>query len=177
MPDPSLPIPNQLEQAISIIREHIKLLAEARVQSDLAKKRVTDLEDKLRKTENDVNIRDKIIADLRLRMPATADRDLMIDSVVASQGKESETPVRAAQSTIEGLQARLNQKEQTILKYQDLLKLAREEITKLNKQHELEINNLMDKLNLTRDSNLQKIKENSKITPRGDKIMTKSEVC
>jgi hypothetical protein len=70
----------------------------------------------------------------------------------------------------------LNQKEQTIIKYQDLLKLAREEVTKLNKQHEMEINNLMDKLNITRDSNLQKIKENLKFTPRSDRISTKSEV-
>lgn len=70
----------------------------------------------------------------------------------------------------------MNQKEQTILKYQDLLKLAREEITKLNKQHELEINNLTDKLNLTRDSNLQKIKENSRFTPRSDRLITKNEV-
>jgi centrosomal protein CEP290 len=104
MPDPSLPIPSQLEQAVSIIREHIKLLAEAKIQADLARKRVSELEDKLRKCENDVTIRDKIIADLRLRMPATADRDLIIDSVVAGQARESVTPVKAAQSTIEGLQ-------------------------------------------------------------------------
>jgi hypothetical protein len=56
------------------------------------------------------------------------------------------------------------------------LKLAREEITKLNRQHELEINNLTDKLNLTRDSNLQKIKDNSKFTARSDRLVTKNEV-
>ena len=109
MPDPSLPIPNQLEQAISIIRDHIKLLAEAKVQADLAKKRVTELEEKLRKTDNDVTLRDKIIADLRLRLPATADRDLIIDSVMSGQKSESSTPVRAAQSTIEGLQVYISE--------------------------------------------------------------------
>ena len=56
------------------------------------------------------------------------------------------------------------------------MKLAREEITKLNRQHELEINNLTDKLNLTRDSNLQKIKDNSKFTARSDRLVTKNEV-
>ena len=39
-----------------------------------------------------------------------------------------------------------------------MLKLARDEITNINKQHELEITNMLDKLNLTRDSNLKKLK-------------------
>jgi hypothetical protein len=40
-----------------------------------------------------------------------------------------------------------------------MLKLARDEILNINKQHELEINNMLDKLNLTRDTNLQKLKQ------------------
>jgi hypothetical protein len=54
---------------------------------------------------------------------------------------------------------RLKQKDETIVKYQDMLKLARDEIANINKQHELEINNMLDKLNLTRDNNLQKLKQ------------------
>ncbi len=56
------------------------------------------------------------------------------------------------------LKSRLKQKDETVAKYQDMLKLARDEILNINKQHELEINNMMDKLNLTRDTNLQKLK-------------------
>ena len=53
----------------------------------------------------------------------------------------------------------MKQKDETIAKYQDMLKLARDEILNINKQHELEINNMLDKLNLTRDTNLQKLKQ------------------
>ncbi len=96
--------------------------------------------------ENDVNVRDKVITELRLRMPATSDRDLLIKNTMSaadnpnSLTSELNTPVKAAQATIESLQNRLKQKELTIVKYQEMLKLAREEINQTNKQHELEIN-------------------------------------
>ncbi|CAF0743692.1 unnamed protein product [Brachionus calyciflorus] len=167
MPDQTLPISNQLEQAMNIIRSHIKLLAEAKVQADLSKKRVQDLENLNRKLENEVNLRDKAITELRLRLPATLDRDLLVKSSMNranSNSDSSETPVKAAQATIESLQNLIKQKEETILKYQDMLKLARDEITNINKQHELEMNNLLDKLNLTRESNLKKLRQELKMT-------------
>ncbi len=101
-----MPIANQLDQAIHIIRDHIKLLAEAKIHAELLKKRTTELEDNLRKSENDVCLRDKVIAELRLRLPASNDRDHLIE--VAMQNKnhtpESLTTERISQSTIEGLQ-------------------------------------------------------------------------
>lgn len=45
-----------------------------------------------------------------------------------------------------------------------MLKLAREEINQVNKQNELEINNMLDKLNLTRDTNLAKLKQELKFS-------------
>ncbi len=74
------------------------------------------------------------------------------------------------------MQNRLHQKEETIKKYQDLLKLSRDEITKLNKQHELEINTLMEKLNTTRDSDVKKLRDNLRFSPSNEKLATKSEV-
>ena len=56
----------------------------------------------------------------------------------------------------------MKQKDDTVSKYQDMLKLARDEITNINKQHELEISNMLEKLNLTRDSNLKKLKQDLK---------------
>lgn len=166
MPDQTLPISNQLDQAMNIIRSHIKLLAEAKVQADLSKKRVQDLEAMNRKLESEVNLRDKAITELRLRLPATLDRDLLVKSSMnkasSSSSDPCETPVKAAQATIESLQNLLKQKEETVFKYQDMLKLARDEISNINKQHELEIHNLLDKLNLTRESNLQKLRQELK---------------
>ena len=105
MPDQTLPIANQLDQAMNIIRSHIKLLAEAKVQADLSRKRVEELETQARKLESEVNVRDRVIAELRLRLPATAERDLLIKN--AMNGREetvNTTPVKAAQATIESLQ-------------------------------------------------------------------------
>jgi len=171
MPDQSLPIANQLDQAMNIIRSHIKLLAEAKVQTDLSKKQMEDNSAKLRRLENEVNIRDKVITELRLRLPATEDRDSIIkktlNSVPDSGSNHSELssdspPVKAAQATIESMQNLLKQKEITIFKYQDMLQQSRDEINQLNKQHEIEINTMLEKLNLTRDSNLKKLKDDIK---------------
>ena len=57
-----------------------------------------------------------------------------------------------------------------------MLKLARDEILNINKQHELEINNMLDKLNLTRDSNLQKLKHDLMNPSRNMQNATRSQV-
>jgi centrosomal protein CEP290 len=104
MPDHTLPVADQLEQAISIIRSHIKLLAEAKIHSDMSKKRIDELEAAKRKMEYEVNIRDKAITELRLRLPATADRDFLVQSALNPNNELSNTPVKAVQATIESLQ-------------------------------------------------------------------------
>lgn len=72
---------------------------------------------------------------------------------------------------------RLKQKDDTITKYQDMLKLARDEITNINKQHELEVNNMLDKLNLTRDTNLKKLKQELKYSSSNShETTTKAQV-
>ena len=111
MPDHTQPIANQLEQAIGIIRSHIKLLAESKIQSDLSKNKIQELEINIRKYQHEVNIRDKAIAELRLRLPATLERDMLIKSAMESDGGRgpgsNETPVKAAQATIETLQVEI----------------------------------------------------------------------
>jgi centrosomal protein CEP290 len=116
MPDPNLPVSGQLDQAMDIIRSHIKLLAEAKVQADLSKKRIQDLETHNRKLESEVTIRDKVITELRLRLPASSDRDAIIKSMMASSASSggemssNNAPVKAAQATIESLQVEENLK-------------------------------------------------------------------
>jgi hypothetical protein len=77
-------------------------------------------------------------------MPASGERDALIANSMSENGKRSRNeresltsefsaPVRAAQSTIASLQQRLKQKEMTVLKYQDMLKLARDEISQVDR--------------------------------------------
>jgi len=65
MPDPSMPVSGQLDQALTIIRSHVRLLAEAKIQSDLSKTKNGEMEKKIRVLEAEVTSRDKAIADLR----------------------------------------------------------------------------------------------------------------
>lgn len=75
------------------------------------------------------------------------------------------------------LQNRLKQKDETIVKYQDMLKLARDEINNINKQHEVEINNLIDKLNLTRDTNIEKLRQELQLSSLpANAYMTRAQV-
>lgn len=110
MPDHTQPIANQLEQAIGIIRSHIKLLAESKIQADLSKKKIQEMEINVRKYQHEVDIRDKAIAELRLRLPATIERDILIKSVMGAPGADemssNQTSVKAAQATIESLQVK-----------------------------------------------------------------------
>ena len=63
------------------------------------------------------------------------------------------------------------------MKYQDMLKLARDEITNINKQHEIEINNLIDKLNLTRDTNIEKLRQELQLSSgNGQAYLNKAQV-
>ena len=108
MPDHTQPIANQLEQAIGIIRSHIKLLAESKIQADLSKNKIQEMEINVRKYQHEIDIRDKAIAELRLRLPATLERDILIKSVMGAHGADemssNQTSVKAAQATIESLQ-------------------------------------------------------------------------
>ena len=70
------------------------------------------------------------------------------------------------------------QKESVVSKYQDMLKLSREEILALNKQHEIEIRNILESLNATRDTRFNKLKQElsvSSLVNQGG-ITTKAQV-
>ncbi|CAF1054482.1 unnamed protein product [Rotaria sordida] len=161
-PDPSLPVAHQLEQALRIIRENIHLLMEAKVQHQLVEKRTTEHIEKVREMENSILARDKVIHELRLRLPTTTilDSDKLISDVMTRPDDYSRlTAVRAAQSTIDSLQARIIQKEESIRKYQEMLKEARDDLNTQTRQHEEEIQLLNEQLQNKRDLDFIRFKE------------------
>ena len=112
LPDKSLPLTTQLDQAMEIIRSHIKISAEAKLKSDAYKKRLDELEKAARKAENEVIQRDRVIADLRLRLPATVERDNIIkNATLNSADHNNMTSIKAAQGHIESLQVKINKKK------------------------------------------------------------------
>lgn len=170
LPDSRLPVANQLEQAITTIKSNVKVILDIQGENKVLKKRNEQLEKELHESEKTVIARDKLISELRLRMPATADRDEIIlratSKVNAAMSQkldekdyQTEHSIKIAQSTISSLQARIQQKEETIAKYQELLKQARDDMQDMNKRHEQDLKNMQLKIHQNTDSAFNKFKE------------------
>ncbi|KAH3726744.1 centrosomal protein of 290 kDa-like [Dreissena polymorpha] len=172
LPDSKLPVANQLEQAISTIKSNVRVILDTQAESKKLKQRNTDLEKHNRELEKAVIERDRVIADLRLRMPATAERDEIIlraqskantaseiNKAAHDRNFESEQSMKVAQSTMASLQARIQQKEETIVKYQDLLRQAREDMHDMNRRHEGELRAMQQKIHMNTDAAFSKFKE------------------
>ncbi|KFO83587.1 Centrosomal protein of 290 kDa, partial [Buceros rhinoceros silvestris] len=160
VPDPSLPLPQQLELALRKVQEHIRTILEIRATCKSLEEKLKEKETALWKAEQNVLSRDKVINELRLRLPATSERE----KITAELGKQEDNPeyhhpMKTAHQTIANMQARLNQKEEELKKYQHLLAKAREEQEEIAKKHEEDLRVLHQKLNLHTDNSLNKFKQ------------------
>ncbi|XP_005096015.2 centrosomal protein of 290 kDa [Aplysia californica] len=171
LPNAKLPVANQLEQAISTIKGNVKVILDTQAEIKVVKIRNQELEKQLRDSERGIIERDKLISELRLRMPATADRDEIITKAQAkvqqavkrqeTEGSdyEGQQALRIAQSTVHSLQQRVNQKDETIAKYQQLLRQGREDMVEMNKRHEQELRAMQQKLHVNTDMAFTKFKD------------------
>ncbi|KAM8979152.1 centrosomal protein of 290 kDa isoform 2-T4 [Sarcophilus harrisii] len=160
IPDSSLPLPNQLEIALRKIKENVRIIMETQATCKLLEEKLKEKESALWEAEQNVLSRDRIINELRLRLPATAERErLMAELSRKEEDPESHRVLKVAHQAIANMQARLNQKEEVVKKYQDLLEKAREEQREIIKKHEEDIFILHQKLDLQADSSLSKFKQ------------------
>ncbi|XP_072511621.1 centrosomal protein of 290 kDa isoform X4 [Notamacropus eugenii] len=160
IPDPSLPLPNQLEIALRKIKENIRIILETRAACQSLEEKLKEKESALWEAEQNVLSRDRIINELRLRLPATAERErLMAELSRKEEEPENHRALKVAHQTIANMQARLNQKEEVLNKYQHLLEKAREEQREMIKKHEEDVFILHQKLDLQADSSLSKFKK------------------
>ena len=112
MPDSNLPIAQQLDAAVTTIKRNVKLILDAKAEAAHYRKRIDEADGLIREKERECLQRDKVITELRLRMPASQERDEMIlKATAAAQGSykgdedyESKKAVHVAQSTVAGLQ-------------------------------------------------------------------------
>ncbi|XP_025937089.1 centrosomal protein of 290 kDa [Apteryx rowi] len=160
VPDPSLPLPQQLELALRKIQEHVRTILETRSTCKSLEEKLKEKETALWKAEQNVLSRDKVINELRLRLPATSERE----RIIAELGRKEDDPeyhhaIKIAHQTIANMQARLNQKEEVLKKYQHLLAKAREEQEEVAKKHEEDLRVLHQKLDLHTDNSLNKFKQ------------------
>ncbi|TRY62027.1 hypothetical protein TCAL_01502 [Tigriopus californicus] len=134
-PNPDLPLAKQLEHSMSSMRRYQQVVEDYKGKLGESRKTVEEVQRKLRDTESQVNAKDRIINDLRLQVPASVDRALAVASVSGSSGLsnslnqdyESKQALNIAQSIVTSLRARLEQKEETLTRYENLLKQTRED--------------------------------------------------
>uniref|UniRef100_A0A8C3J6Z0 Centrosomal protein 290 n=1 Tax=Calidris pygmaea TaxID=425635 RepID=A0A8C3J6Z0_9CHAR len=160
VPDASMSLPQQLEVALRKNQEHIQTILETRATCKSLEEKLKEKETALWNAEQNVLSRDKVINELRLRLPATSERE----KIMAELGKQEDDPkyhhaIKIAHQTIANMQARLNQKEEVLKKYQHLLAKAREEQEEIAKKHEADLKVLHQKLNLHADNSLNKFKQ------------------
>ncbi|KAM6418627.1 centrosomal protein of 290 kDa [Pluvialis apricaria] len=160
VPDPSLPLPQQLELALRKNQEHIRTILETRATCKSLEEKLKEKETAVWNAEQNVLSRDKVINELRLQLPATSERE----KILAELGKQEDDPkyhhaIKVARQTIANMQARLNQKEEVLKRYQHLLAKAREEQEEIAKKHEEDLRVLHQKLNLHTDNSLNKFKQ------------------
>ncbi|NXB02324.1 CE290 protein, partial [Cnemophilus loriae] len=159
IPDPSWPIPQQLELALRKIQEHIRTILETRATCRSLEEKLKEKETALWKAEQNVISRDKVINELRLRLPATSGEKIMAELSKQEDDSEYHHAIKIAHQTIANMQARLNQKEEVLKRYQHMLAKAREEQEEIAKKHEEDIRVLHQKLDLYTDNSLNKFKE------------------
>ncbi|NXH56695.1 CE290 protein, partial [Rhabdornis inornatus] len=159
VPDPSLPIPQQLELALRKIQEHIRTILETRATCRSLEEKLKEKETALWKAEQNVISRDKVINELRLRLPATSEEKMIAELSKQEDDSEYHHAIKIAHQTIANMQARLNQKEEVLKRYQHMLAKAREEQEEIAKKHEENIRVLHQKLDLYTDNSLNKFKE------------------
>ncbi|XP_062914429.1 centrosomal protein of 290 kDa isoform X2 [Mobula hypostoma] len=161
IPDPNKPLPEQLNVALQKIREHVHTILQTQATCRTLEEKLKEKEAALWKAEQNVLSRDKVINELRLRLPATADREKVIADLSAKTEHEEESrkALKVAHQTIRNLQARLDQKEEVLQKYQRLLTRAHQDQEEIAKKHEEDLKALHLKLDSYADASLNKFKE------------------
>ncbi|XP_047453356.1 centrosomal protein of 290 kDa isoform X3 [Mugil cephalus] len=161
LPDPTLPLAHQLEFALSKIKEHVRTIMDTQAICKNLDKKLKEKEAALWKAEQNVMSRDKVINELRLRLPATASRErLLADLVKHEDGRSDNQPaMELAHQTIKDLQSRLDKKEDVLKKYQNQLAQARQDQEEMIKRHQEELKMLHQKLDLHTDTSLDRFKQ------------------
>ncbi|KAM8891642.1 centrosomal protein of 290 kDa isoform 2-T2 [Spinachia spinachia] len=160
-PDPSLPLAHQLQFALGKIREHVRTILDTQATCRSLDEKLKENEAALRKAEQSIVSRDKVINELRLRLPAAASRErLLADLAKHEDGRSDSQPaIKLAHQTIRDLQARLNRKEDAIKKYHNQLDGARQHQQEMIKRHQEELRTLHHKLDLLTDTSLDRFKQ------------------
>uniref|UniRef100_A0A3Q1BJF5 Centrosomal protein of 290kDa coiled-coil region domain-containing protein n=1 Tax=Amphiprion ocellaris TaxID=80972 RepID=A0A3Q1BJF5_AMPOC len=116
--------------------------------------RLKEKEEALWKAEQNIVSRDKVINELRLRLPASANRERLLADLMKHEESQSgsQPALKLAHQTIKDLQGRLDKKEDVLKKYQNQLAQARQDQEEMIKRHQEELKTVHQKLDLHTDT-------------------------
>ncbi|XP_073688037.1 centrosomal protein of 290 kDa [Garra rufa] len=159
LPDPNQPLAHQLDYALGKIKEHVRTILETKATCKILEEKLKEKEAALWTSEQNVLSRDKVINELRLRLPAAAEREKLLADLSKQEDSDSQPALKVAHQTINNLQGRLDQKEEVLKKYQNLLAKTRQEQEEIAKRHEEEVRALHQKLDVYMDTSLDRFKQ------------------
>ena len=154
LPSNDLPLAQQLETSLVKNKGLNQQMNSLKKKLDDSRKGFEDLCKKNRELENQLLGKDRMINDLRQEIPASVDRAVAISSVIGQPGipsaclpfNDNVVTMSIAQDTIDSLRERLKIKEETIAKYEQLLKQSNSEHAESMQRRQQEMNELNRKL-------------------------------
>ena len=155
LPDPTLPLANQLEHAVSKLKEYAKLKVKNKQEMDELKQKSQELQEQINEGTGVLLQKDKIITELRLRVSGQPPTSL----VETAEDKSMKKALTAAQDTISDLQSLVNQKETALAKYQSILEQTRQDAKRQADIHESEVFQLHQKIHMNSEDNFGKLKQ------------------
>ncbi|KAM9854835.1 centrosomal protein of 290 kDa [Aulostomus maculatus] len=160
LPDPSLPLAHQLEFALTKIREHVRTILDTQATCKSLDEKLKEKEAALCKAEKNIVSRDKVINELRLRLPAASRERLLADIAKHEDSQSDSQPaLKLAHQTIKDLTGRLDKKDDVLKKYQNQLTQARQNQEEMITRHQEELRTLHQKLDSHTDTSLDHFKQ------------------
>ncbi|XP_031417585.1 centrosomal protein of 290 kDa [Clupea harengus] len=160
LPDPTLPLSQQLNHSLTKIKELVRAVSEKQATCNSLEEKLKERDEAFWKSEQNVLSRDKVINELRLRLPAVAEKEKILANLSRQDNNpESQPAFKVAQQTINSLQGRLNQKEEVLKKYQHLLSRTRQEQEDIAQKHKEDMQTLQQKLETLTEASLGHLKQ------------------
>lgn len=157
LPDPTLPLAHQLEFTLEKLRQQARTILDTQATCRSLDEKLKEKEAALWKAEQNIVSRDRVINELRLRLPASANREKLLADL-SKHEEENQPALKLAHQTIRDLQTRLDQKEDVLKKYQRQLTQARQDQEEMIKRHQDELRALHKKLDSHSDVSLDQFK-------------------
>ena len=155
LPDPTLPLANQLEHAVRKLKEHAKLMVRNKQELEEMRRNIRELEEQMKGRDSSLLQKDRMITELRMRVSGQVPSPF----VTETEDETMKKALAAAEDTVSDLQSLVNQKDEALMKYQSLLERTRQEARRQADSHETEVLQLHKQLHAKSEDAFGKLRQ------------------